>query len=55
MGADRAISVEAVTPYDRRIRYAVGDRDEVRPDDERPWLEFCRRHDEVDLLVPPAD
>lgn len=21
-------------------------------DDERPWLEFYRRHDEVDLLVP---
>ena len=28
--------------------------EEVRPDNERPWLEFYRRHDEVDLLVPVA-
>jgi DNA gyrase inhibitor GyrI len=28
--------------------------EEVHPDDERPWLEFYRRHDEVDLLVPVA-
>jgi hypothetical protein len=25
---------------------------EVPGDEERPWLEFYRRHDEVDLLVP---
>jgi len=28
---------------------------EVPVDDARPWLEFYRRHDEVDLLVPLAE
>jgi DNA gyrase inhibitor GyrI len=28
---------------------------EVTIDEERPWLELYRRHDEVDLLVPLAD
>jgi DNA gyrase inhibitor GyrI len=28
--------------------------EEVHPDDDRPWLEFYRRHDEVDLLLPVA-